>query len=416
MRESLLAEDPEIHALDMSTLVAIASAIEQESVERYTLLAESMERRGELSTAAAFRVMLEEERRHVDAVGRWATAMSQQGARVAQFDWKLPVELSSSWEEAAGSALLTPYRAFAIAAENETRAFAFYTFLSARADDDRVREQAERLAAEELRHASLVRQWRRQAWHRERRRHEPARAQIDSVSALHELLADRETDIAAYHAEIAARLRALGDEESALLLETLNEQAWRAPSSSASALAQEARAARIGPLATNAGAPADARVSINARASTNDQAPASPNVEDCAHLLVQAQKPLEGLAEALEVVMASSEGALFGETDKAMGTVVARLGPLSLQIGKRMSVATAGSGRTGGQAAGLPRESKLLSGFPEVQEEALPAVEEGGSPTPASGETPRARRADLPADSLGYTTGNRRRGASWYRR
>ena len=46
------------------------------------------------------------------------------------------------------------------------RAFAFYAYLAAAADDATIAREAEALAREELRHAALLRTWRRAAWRR----------------------------------------------------------------------------------------------------------------------------------------------------------------------------------------------------------------------------------------------------------
>lgn len=304
MRASLLMRDPEIQSVSMPLLVGIASAIERESLERYTALAGTMERRGEAATAAAFRVMLEEERHHVDEVARWAVGLGEPVPEPGRFDWQLPAELSSSWDEISGSALLTPYRAFAIAVDNEKRAFALYSYLAARATDPRVRAQAERLGIEELRHAAVMRRWRREAWHRERRaaREEPrpAAAAIASAGALRALLAKREAAIAQAHRALAARLREIGDEDSAGLLETLLE----APSH---------------PAADAAGPPAPV-----------------PDTDDPAHLLVAAQKPLEALSEELEAVMGTATDALFEQAETALVNVVTRLAKIALQAARAM--------------------------------------------------------------------------------
>ena len=118
----------------MATLVQVARAIEEEAVRRYALLAELMGDRGEPSVAAAFRLMREEEESHVAAVDRWAASVGDPAPPAMDYSWLLPADLSSSWEEVAGSALLTPYRAFALAVENEERAFSFYAYLAARAE------------------------------------------------------------------------------------------------------------------------------------------------------------------------------------------------------------------------------------------------------------------------------------------
>ena len=299
MRVSLLMRDPEIQSVSMPLLVGIASSIECESLKRYATLADTMERRGEAATAAAFRVMLEEERHHVDEVARWAADLGEQVPEPGSFDWQLPAELSSSWDEIAGSSLLTPYRAFAIAVDNEKRAFALYSYLAARATDPRVRAQAERLGIEELRHAAVMRRWRREAWHRERRAAreapQPAASAVASADALNALLAKREAAIAQAHRTIAARLREIGDDESANLLETLLE----APSR---------------PAAGAAGPPAPV-----------------PDTDDPVHLLVAAQKPLEALSEELEAVMGAATGALFEQSEAALVNVVTRLARIALR-------------------------------------------------------------------------------------
>jgi len=161
LRAGLLKEDPQAGPVDMPTLVGIAAAIEQESALRYAELAELMAARGAVATAAAFRAMHQEELRHVDAVEHWAASVAQPVPPPAAFTWRLPAELAGSWDEVANSALLTPFRAFAIAVCNEQRAFAFYSYLAAHAVDDKVREEAEKLASEELVHAATVRRWRR---------------------------------------------------------------------------------------------------------------------------------------------------------------------------------------------------------------------------------------------------------------
>lgn len=196
-RRGLLHADPGLDPVDMATLADIAKAIERESVRQYTWLAEVMERRGEPATAAAFRTMLEEERRHVAAVERWAAATVDTPPRVAgpAVEWQLPEDLAGAWDEVSGSALLTPYRAFAVAVENEQRAFAFYAYLAANADDANVRTEAERLGAEELRHAALFRRWRRRAYHRERRGPPPEPHRIESVAQLRDFLTQHEAAI-----------------------------------------------------------------------------------------------------------------------------------------------------------------------------------------------------------------------------
>lgn len=311
MRKSLLGHDPEIESVGMPMLIGIARAIEGESMQRYASLASTMERRGEFATAAALRIMLDEERAHADAIERWASGLGEPLPRPASVTWQLPPDLFSSWDEIAGSALLTPYRVFAIAVDNEQRAFTMYSYLAARAADARVQREAERLAVEELRHAALMRRWRRQAWHRERRakrgESSASDATITSADMLHALLQRHEAIVADLHRVLAARLHALGDDESAQLLMPTVQRPPRAPEAVA--------------------------------ASPDAAALDACSDDDPARLLVAAQKPLEAFSEALEAVMRNSEGALFEQAQTALTNVVARLARVALQAARRMQPA-----------------------------------------------------------------------------
>lgn len=308
-REAPLLLDPATNPVTLPVLVQIATRIEREAVQRYAFLASTMERRGEVATAAALRVMLDEERKHVDAVDHWAAGLGAPLDDAAAYEWHLPDDLSTSWDEVAGSARLTPYRAFAIAVDNEQRAFTMYSYLAASATEPRVAAEAERLALEELRHAALMRRWRRQAYHRERRAEaesappeEPLA--IASIAELQALLAQREAVIAAHCRALAARLRTLGDDESARLLESLVQPAVAAAPT------------------------ADATVPVHAGA-----APAS---DDPVHLLVAAQAPLEALSETLDRLLPAMEGELFAQAAEALGNVVSRLSRLALHTERRL--------------------------------------------------------------------------------
>ena len=300
MRVPLLERNPDMGPVSLPLLVGIASAIEREAVARYAELAETMERRGETEVADAFRRMLEEERAHVDAVERWAASLGQDAPDPKAFGWRLPAELFKSWDEVARSARLTPYRAFAIAVDNEQRAFALYSYLAANAENPEVAAQAERLALEELRHAALMRRWRREAWRRERRAKREDAPEESSAESLHELLAQGKAAIASRHRSIIAKLRALGDDESARLLEDLSETASRPPD------------------------------------PQTVQASVEPETASPVHLLVAAQEPLEALAEGLEAIMPRIEGDLFSEAETALASVIARISRISLQAEHRM--------------------------------------------------------------------------------
>ncbi|MBE2241991.1 MAG: rubrerythrin family protein [Burkholderiaceae bacterium] len=305
MREPPFEHSPDAHPKTLAELVGIANAIEQESVRRYAALAEGMALRGEAATAAALRVMLDEERKHVNAVADWAASIGEALPGADKFRRSVPADLWKAWDEAAGSARLTPYRAFAIAAASEQKAFALYSYIAADAADPRIRAQAEQLALEELRHASLMRRFRRQAWHRERRDAERTPPTVASADALHALLGRHEAEIEARHRAIAARLRTLGaDADAALLERLLRSPSW----------------------------PPDAHSPYAVREAPDGDAVA---------LLVTAQEALEAFSETLEGVLRTTEGDLFTETERALASVVTRIAQLALHTADRLQQAQA---------------------------------------------------------------------------
>lgn len=296
MRGPLLKHHPEARAVTMRDLVGIANAIEQEAVRRYGQLADVMERRGERETAQVFRRMRQEEQNHVATVSEWAASLNEAVPPSESFEWRLPPEIAGSWEAIVGSALLTPYRALAIAVRNEEQAFALYAYLAAEAADPAVAAEAEKLASQELEHAALLRRWRRAAYRKEdaQGRRQPLR--ISTTDELDALLSQREGAITACHRELADRLRRLGADDSAAVLLRVLDDPTRPP---------------VTPVAC-------------------------PD-PDCRHgdplrLLVAAQKPLERLSEELEYVLESAEGELAAAAEAALMNVIGRLAQLTAQI------------------------------------------------------------------------------------
>jgi rubrerythrin len=283
-----LIRDPEIGAVDLPELVGIAHAIELTAVERYRWLAEEMARRGEMETAEVFRKLEVEERHHIATVGDWAKALGE-NVPEASFDWRLPPEVAQSWEEAATSVLLTPYRALAIAVDNEQRAFSFYAYIAARTRDAAVAREAEALAQQELNHAALLRTWRRIAWRRERKDSGawPSR-RIETSADLAVLIEAQQAEIQRRHEHLAGRLRALGDTASAALLDEA-----------------------AGPSAPSPDAGETGGDGSN---------------DSIRRLLAEAQKPLERFSEILEAVLAAPpDAAMQNQAHEALESVIARI-------------------------------------------------------------------------------------------
>ncbi len=332
LHQPRLQHDPEIESVSMRELVGMANALEEQAVHRYGELIEHMEQRGEIATAAAFRVLREHASEHAETVRRWAAQLGQPVGAVASFAARLPPSLSTAWDEALGSALLTPYRAFALAVDNRERGFAFYSYLAARAADPRVRDEAERLGTEQLRRAGVLRRFRRRAWHEERRPVRLPDLTVSSPKALEEVLAQHETAIASRHRALAARLRAIGDPESAALLEAMLPSAPGSAAPSADRADDDVVARGRVSIAEGG---QDARALLAGWAQGHAAGAAAATADQPAHLLVEAQKPLEAFSETLEAIMRTSDGALFERAAAAMSDVIARLARISLQAARR---------------------------------------------------------------------------------
>jgi rubrerythrin len=73
-------------------------------------------------------------------------------------------------KEITSSSLMTPYRALSMAVRNEERAFAFWSYVAAHADQGEIKRAAETMARQELEHVAKLRKERRRAYHEERKR------------------------------------------------------------------------------------------------------------------------------------------------------------------------------------------------------------------------------------------------------
>ncbi|WP_259783038.1 ferritin-like domain-containing protein [Aestuariispira ectoiniformans] len=289
-----LTREPETDISDLSELIGIANAIEKEAVERYGSLATEMERLGAQDTAATFHALQKEELKHVDHVSDWAKGLGEAIQPEAQFVWRLPEDLASSWEELAGSALLTPYRALAIAVTNEERAFAYYAYIAAHADDRQIAKAAEEMAREELSHAMHLRILRRRAYHEERSHNaRPEKEAVSTVEEFRDLVGKLRGEAAQRHATIATALREIGDVTSAsLLVDLATEEDSTAGNSSR-------------PVAV----------------SGNDEQRVTAVM-----LIHRAKEPLERLADICEKTAASAASeALLSAAQETLSETVARL-------------------------------------------------------------------------------------------
>lgn len=149
----------------MDELLALARAMEQEAIAGYVALAERMRHEDRSDLAEVFEALRAEEEGHLGNVERWiGRAHLATPPAVPQ----LPPIFDDEGAFLVAPELLSSYRAFSTAVRNEERAFVFWTYVAAHAQNDDIRHAAERMAREELAHVAILRRARRLAFHDER--------------------------------------------------------------------------------------------------------------------------------------------------------------------------------------------------------------------------------------------------------
>lgn len=213
----ILKREPAGTIASAEELMAVAHAMEAEAARRYRDFARRMRAQGETRVAELFAFLAEIEDKHAHKVDKRAREILGRAPDPARIRWELPENFD---DNETRSYLLTRYRALAIAVRNEERAFAFYSYLAAGAEDDELRKLAESFAIEELEHAALLRHERRRAW-REEGRHLPSAVtrHPESLNALLVEAAAMEGAAAHHHAALGAALKAAGDTATARLFE-----------------------------------------------------------------------------------------------------------------------------------------------------------------------------------------------------
>lgn len=152
----------------LDELLALAGAMERQAIDGYVALRERMTQLGHRELADVFEALIREETGHLDKVREWR---GDAKAKATAVEVRAPQDMFD--DEGAGviaPELLTAYRAFSMAVRNEERAFMFWTYVSANAHADEIKQAAERMAREELGHVATLRRERRKAFHLERDR------------------------------------------------------------------------------------------------------------------------------------------------------------------------------------------------------------------------------------------------------
>jgi rubrerythrin len=150
----------------MEEFFALAHAMEMDAATRYEEAARKLRHEGFDRLADVFAHLADMERQHVGQVEQWA---ERRASPIAEPPWSVPSMVDPDFAEITRSGLATPYAALASAVRHEQRAFAFWSYVAAYAVEPQVKTAAEKMAIEELEHASLLRRERRLAFRAERK-------------------------------------------------------------------------------------------------------------------------------------------------------------------------------------------------------------------------------------------------------
>jgi rubrerythrin len=221
-------------------LLGVAEALEKEAAARYRNLAARMTRQGDLEMAAQFEALAGMEDRHASQVGDRSLALLGHRPDVTKVKWETPPGFD---EDEARGAELSAYQALAFAVRNEERSFAFYSYVSAEAEDKEIRALAEDLARDELQHASILRQYRRRAFHGKRPSSWPMPSTIGELQAM---ARHWDAEAAQAHATLADALEAIGEAEDAAIFRRLAAEETQSAEGSGAASTVRLRSAADG--------------------------------------------------------------------------------------------------------------------------------------------------------------------------
>jgi hypothetical protein len=167
--EPLLTAVPPAPVQSLIELYAIASDFAQKAAERYGALAERLDE-DFWPVRGVFEILATRERERADSLSAACLAACGKRPDASGLRWA-PIDLVPAVEiaDVSDSSLSTPYTAWALAARHRQRAFVFWTYIIALANDPLVRQTAEGLAREALSDGNLLRRERRLAWRAERK-------------------------------------------------------------------------------------------------------------------------------------------------------------------------------------------------------------------------------------------------------
>jgi rubrerythrin len=142
----------------LGEFLAHALELEQESVERYRELADSMEVHNNLEVAELFKRLAEYSRLHAQEVRERTRGLDIPAMAPWEFKWNCPESPEAPCMEEVHY-LMTPHQALQLALHNEARGRDFYARVAKESADPEVRRAAAELAEEEHGHVKLLEEW-----------------------------------------------------------------------------------------------------------------------------------------------------------------------------------------------------------------------------------------------------------------
>lgn len=219
---SRLKAEPPGPVRSLGEFFALALALETEAAAHYGTLAQKMREHDLPEVAAVFDHLVAEEGQHAAAIERWSREATGSAPDPGWLRWQPPDPFDEDAAQAiASSRLASAYRALSLAVRNEERAFLLWTYIAAQAEDPAIRAAAEAVAVEELRHAAILRQERRRAFHAARRAETAAQPATPAGAAARAVERDLAEGLAALarrpaFAAAASELRRLAAEARAM--------------------------------------------------------------------------------------------------------------------------------------------------------------------------------------------------------
>lgn len=168
-KEQLLTAVPPVPVRSLRELYAIAIEMAERALQRYGRLAARTDD-SFWPVRCVFEVLTTRERERAESLVAACVEACGRPPNASDLRWP-PIDLVPADEMAdvGNSDLSTPYIAWSLAVRHRQRAFVFWTYVIALADDPQVRTTAESLAQEALRDGNLLRRERRLAWRKERK-------------------------------------------------------------------------------------------------------------------------------------------------------------------------------------------------------------------------------------------------------